>query len=67
MVVWPIIIPLNSAHGKINDPWLNSSTFLFSIITFILFGIISAYTIKIVDFKNKFYNSPIFISNVTTF
>jgi hypothetical protein len=53
MVVCPIIIHLNSAHRKINDPWLNTSTFLFSIITFILFGIISAYTIKMVDFKEQ--------------
>lgn len=51
IIVWAIIIPINSVQGKINAPWLNTATFLFSIIAFLLFGIISAYTIKMVDFK----------------
>jgi len=53
IIVWAIIIPINSAQGKINAPWLNTPTLLFSIIAFILFGIISANTIKMIDFKEQ--------------
>ena len=51
IIVWAIIIPINSAQGKINAPWSHTATLLFSIMAFILFGIISAYTIKMVDLK----------------
>jgi hypothetical protein len=51
MLVWAIIIPINSAQGKINAPWSNTATLLSSMIAFILYGIISAYTIKVVDTK----------------
>jgi hypothetical protein len=53
ILVWAIIIPINTALGKINAPWLNAPSFLFSVIAFILFGIISSYTIKMVDYKEQ--------------
>jgi hypothetical protein len=53
IIVWAIIIPINVSLRKINAPWSNTATLLSSIIAFILFGIISAYTIKSVDTKKR--------------
>jgi hypothetical protein len=50
IIVWAAIIPINASMGKINAPWsMGSATLLPSIIAFILYGIISAHTIKIND------------------
>lgn len=52
IIVWAIIIPINASLGKINPPWSSgAATLISSIIAFMLYGIISAYTIKINDFK----------------
>jgi hypothetical protein len=52
IIVWAIIIPINAAQGKITGPWsMDIATLLSSVTAFALYGIISSYTIKIVDFK----------------
>lgn len=52
IIVWAIIIPINVSLGKINAPWsMGAATLIPSIIAFMLYGIISAYTIKANDLK----------------
>lgn len=46
-IVWVVLIPINSAQGTINAPWAQgTSTVIASLFAFIIYGIISAYTIK---------------------
>lgn len=47
IVVWTIILSINSIQGTVNAPWVQGiSTVLSSIIAFVLYGIISSSTIK---------------------
>lgn len=47
VVAWGILLPINSALGKVNAPWEQGmSTVLSTLIAFIAFGIIATYTIK---------------------
>lgn len=46
-IVWAVLIPINSAQGTINAPWTQDpTTVIASLLAFIAYGIISAYTIK---------------------
>ncbi len=46
-IVWALLISINSAQGTINAPWTQGvSTVIASLLAFIVYGIISAYTIK---------------------
>ncbi|MDD4170218.1 MAG: hypothetical protein PHD36_08230 [Desulfotomaculaceae bacterium] len=46
-IVWGLLISINSAQGTINAPWTQGiSTVIASLFAFIVYGIISAYTIK---------------------
>lgn len=46
-IVWAVLIPINSAQGTINAPWTQgTSTVLASLLAFMFYGVISAYTIK---------------------
>jgi len=46
-IVWAVLIPINSAQGTINAPWTQgTSTVLASLLAFMVYGVISAYTIK---------------------
>lgn len=52
IIAWSIIIPMNTAQGKINGPLsMNTATLLSSIAAFILYGIISTYTVKKIDLE----------------
>lgn len=54
IIVWLIIIPLNAAQGKVKLPWeAGIGTVITSLLAFIVFGIIAAYTIKRYDYGNK--------------
>ena len=47
LIVWAIVIPINAVQGKVRLPWeAGIGTILASSIAFIVFGIITAYTIK---------------------
>jgi hypothetical protein len=47
-IVWAVLIPINSMQGTINAPWIQgASTVIASLLAFISYGLISAYTIKI--------------------
>lgn len=46
-IVWAVLIPINSAQGTINTPWVQgASTVIASMLAFVVYGIISAYTVK---------------------
>lgn len=47
VIVWAILIPINSAQGAISPPWTQGlSTVIASLIAFIAYGVISAFTVK---------------------
>ncbi|NLG32184.1 MAG: hypothetical protein GX550_01535 [Syntrophomonadaceae bacterium] len=47
-IVWAILIPINSAQGTINAPWTQGvASVIASLLAFMIYGIISAYTIRI--------------------
>lgn len=51
VVSWLVLLYINSAIGKVNAPWEEGvSTTISSMIAFIVFGIISAYTIQTYDY-----------------
>lgn len=46
-IVWAVLITINSTQGTINAPWTQGiSTVIASLLAFLVYGIISAYTIK---------------------
>lgn len=48
IIAWLILLSINSALGKVNPPWTQGyPTILSSLVAFIVFGLIAAYTIKI--------------------
>lgn len=52
IIAWAILLTINSSLGKVNTPWSQGvSTVLSSLIAFIVFGVISTYTIKKYDYK----------------
>lgn len=53
ITAWLILLTANSALGKVKAPWTQGwSTILFSMLAFLTLGVIVAYTIKIVDYKD---------------
>lgn len=47
VIVWGIILPINSMLGKVNPPWAQGfSTILASLVAFATYGVITTYTIK---------------------
>lgn len=47
VIVWAILIPINSAQGDITPPWTQGlTTVIASLIAFITYGVISTYTVK---------------------
>src|SRR5699024_7006077 len=47
VIVWAILLPLNAAQGEVKIPWeAGIGTVISSLLAFIVFGILAAYTIK---------------------
>jgi hypothetical protein len=47
IIVWAVLIPINSAQGAINQPWTQGlSTIIASLIAFVAYGLISTFTVK---------------------
>ena len=54
LFAWIILLSINSTLGNVNSPWSEGfSTILFSMIAFIVFGIIITYTIKKLGYENN--------------
>lgn len=57
-IVWLVLTPIQAALGKIALPWgQNITTVLVSLIAFITYGIIVAYTIKRYGYEKRNYTS----------
>jgi len=55
-IVWLILTPIQASIGKIDVPWEQDiSTVLVSLIAFIVYGVISAYTIKRYGYEKRSY------------
>lgn len=47
VIVWAVLIPINSAQGTINPPWTQGlSTVITTLIAFVTYGIVSTFTVK---------------------
>lgn len=47
LIVWSTIVPIQVSQGKLNAPWnQDTPTLISSLVVFMLFGIITAFTVK---------------------